>query len=171
MTGVWGIAGHRARCGLALVFGVALASAAAARDRVDRYGIDGWIVTVRQDAFTGSIACYMHSADRRMTYLPGAVGFAFGRRRDTLRAWYRLDGGPALRWQDRYPALSASGAAIDGPGLDDPTGGIVWLPEGDLAGVREVAIRPTVQSRVRVFRLRGFAELAGAARRLGCWRR
>ncbi len=113
----------------------------------------------------------MRSSDGRMTYQPGAIGFRFGHRRDTLDAWYRLDTGPALRWRDSYPALIATGVAIDGPGLDNPTGGIVWLPEADAIHASEVTVRPTRKARAQTFRLGGFASLVDAARRLGCWHR
>lgn len=139
-----------------------------ARDSLARYEADGWRLTVRHDGFTGQVACQLQSADRRMRYQPGAIGFVSGQR-DTIHAWYRLDGGAAYRWQDRYPALVAAGVMTDGPGLDDPTGGIVWLPEEDLRRVASVAIRTNPKRRVRTFALRGAATMIAAARRLGCW--
>lgn len=171
MTWFWKKARRAARLGLLAVACVSFAGPVIARDRVDRYGIDGWIVTLRHDGFTGLVACTMHSSDGRMVYQPGAIGLRFGHRRDTLEAWYRFDAGPALRWRDRYPALITAGVAIDGPGLDNPTGGIVWLPEADVARVAEVTIRPTRKARLRTFHLGGFAPLRDAARRLGCWQR
>jgi hypothetical protein len=165
----WNRASRAARFGLLSVAYVSLAGPVVARDRVDRYGIDGWIVTLRHDGFTGLVTCTMRSSDGRMLYQPGAIGFQLGRRRDTLDAWYRLDVGPALRWRDRYPALIAADVAIDGSGLDNPTGGTVWLPEADVARVQEVTIRSTRKARPQTFHLGGFAPLRDAAQRLGCW--
>ncbi len=172
MKSFWGRAAFTARIGLLSASFASSVGSATIRDRIDRYGMDGWAVTLRHDAFTGQLECNMHSDDGRMLYQPSAVGFRFRHsRRDTLDAWYRLEDGPAQRWRDRFPTLIAAGVAIDGPGLDDPTDGIVWLPEADVSAVNEVTIRPTRKARPQTFHLGDFAALANAVRRLGCWPR
>ncbi len=169
LTTVESMAGRAWRGALGFAMLLSVSSQANAADRVERFAADGWLLTVRHDGFIGRIACAMRSVDKRMYYQPRAVGFVV-KSRDTLGAWYRLDGGAAYRWQDRYPTLLAQGVTVEGPGLDNPTGGIVWLPEDELRNVESVAIRATPRGRVRTFTVRGYQTLASAARRLGCWK-
>jgi hypothetical protein len=140
----------------------------ASANRVEQYKNDGWHVSARHDAFAGTTRCAIRSINHHIIYQPGALGFRFRRHRDTLGAWYHIDGGAPLRWEDRYPALIASGVQIDGPGLDNPTGGIVWLPFADLKDAAIVTIRAGGYGKGRDFMLRGFPQALDAARRLGC---
>ena len=123
---------------------------------------------MRHDRFADRQHCSLASPRDRVVYQPHAVGYRFAKRRDTLDAWYRVDGGAPRRWQDRYPALIAAGAQIDGPGLDDPTGGTVWIPVDEVRDARIVTIRLAASARLRAFRMRGFTSMLDAARRLGC---
>jgi len=160
---------RRAVCrAFVVVLGLGTAGSGIARDHAERFGTGHWQVRLQRDAFTGALSCELRSTDHRMIYQPGALGFRQGHR-DTLHAWYRFDGGPALRWQDRYAAVIAAGVSVEGTGLDNPTAGIVWLPAGDLTGISSVAIRSSVARRVRTFDVRGYPEMVDAARRRGCW--
>jgi len=132
-----------------------------------RYALDGWVLTVREDAFSGERRCDLRGRDGTMLYQPGAVGLKTGDR-DTLDALYRIDGGPALHWRDRYPVLFATGVVVEGSGLADPTDRIVWLPEAELHGAQTVMVRAHPGARPRTFRLGGIDTAIAAAARMRC---
>jgi len=133
-----------------------------------RFAADGWSLVVRNDSFAKQYHCRLRATDKRILYQPNALGFAFRRSRDTLGAWYRIDDRRPVRWQDQFPTLVASGAAIDGGGLDNPTGGIVWIPIDEVTSANSVRIRPGGDGKESVFRLTGFSRMRDAAHRLGC---
>ena len=133
-----------------------------------RFKQDGWLLTIKNDGFTGQTACVLSSKKPRMRYQPGAIGFFVGHRHDTLAAWYRVDGGSPVRWQDRSPELIAANVKIDSPALDDVTGGWVWIPADEVQRAGVVAIRPGDKAHTRHFHVRGFAAMREAATRLGC---
>lgn len=64
------------------------------------------------------------------------MGFLVGKGHDTRMAWYRIDDGAPVRWQDRTAALIAADVEIDGPALDNPTGGWVWIPFAEVVDRR-----------------------------------
>jgi hypothetical protein len=130
--------------------------------------VSGWVIALREDAFAGTTRCIMRSDRPAMLYQRGAVGFVFPRHTDTSGALYRIDGGLALPWRDRLPDLIAAGAAIDGPALDDPTGGIVWLPEADVLAAHNIAIRPKPADIPRAFAVTGLAAAIASARARDC---
>jgi hypothetical protein len=136
--------------------------------KVERFAKGGWKLIVRHDSFADQMHCRLYTKDHAILFQPAAVGFRFGSRRDTLDAWFRIDGGAPVRWQDRYPALVATGAQIDGPGIDNPMGGIVWLPIDDVRAAHMVTIRASGNGKGHRFRMRGFAAMLDAAQRLGC---
>lgn len=153
--------------GLVLTASVALALSPASAHKQRLRGGD-WVLAIRHDDFTGRSRCELASHNHRMHYEPGAIGFRVGKRRDTLAAWYRVDGGVPVRWQDRTAALIGAGVAIDGPDLDNPTGGWVWIPLTEVEQAHDVAIRASDHSHVRNFRPAGFATMLVEARRSGC---
>jgi hypothetical protein len=146
----------------------ALAGAPAGAQKVARYEQDGWALNVRHDDFTGLTSCSMLSTDRRIVVQPAAIGFRFAKGSDTFHAWYQVDGAAAQRWQDMYSALIMADADIDGPGLDDPTGGVMWLPTELVRTAREVTVRLHDRGDARMFRLQGLDPMLAAADRLGC---
>ena len=147
-------------------------SAGSAGARTDitkqRFAADGWSLVMYSDSFARQTHCRLRSADKRILYQPNALGFAFSRSRNTLGAWYRIDDHASVRWQDRYPTLVSSGAVIENGGLDNPTGGIVWIPIEEVAGANSVWVRPGGNGKEHNFRLTGFSRMRDAARRLGC---
>lgn len=145
-----------------------LASAPALATAKDRSRLDGWVLTVRHDRFAGRVHCDLFASNHRLRYQPQAVGFRLGHHRDTRAAWYRVDDGPAIRWQDRTATLIAAGVPIDGPGLDNPTGGWVWISLDEVRQARNVAIRANERGRTHNFPMKGLAAMLDAAPRLGC---
>jgi hypothetical protein len=133
-----------------------------------RYAEAGWRLEIRRDTFSDRTGCRL-SADR-MLYQQGAIGFATGSHRGLSDTWFRIDGASARRWREVYPDLLASNVAIETGGLDDPTGGVVWLPLDLVANARDVSIEfyTAKGARLRRFQLRGFAGMHAAALRLGC---
>ncbi len=129
-----------------------------------RYAEGGWKLTIRRDNFTGITSCRL--TGKNMRYQRGALGFATGIHADLAGAWYRIDAAAPARWQDLYPGLVAAGVSMETGGIDDPHGGIVWLPI-ELAGhAREVAIH--MGRKTRHYQVGGFAALREAAPHLGC---
>lgn len=152
-----------------LVLGGALAIASSpAAAKIEHYRDGGWDLHIRHDGFTGQTRCLLASTNRHLRYQPGAIGIRMGKHRNTLTAWYRVDNGAPVRWQDRTAALIGAGVAIDGPGLDNPTGGWIWIPLAEVEQAQSIAVRPDEHRRVRRFVLGGFAPMLEAARRLGC---
>jgi hypothetical protein len=128
---------------------------------------DGWDLKIQHDGFAGRTYCQLKARGGKLLFQPGAIGFRLGRL-ETLKARYRVDNGSPIRWQDREPALIATGVAIDGPALDNPTGGWVWIPTEEVKSAHVVAIRADDHKPIRHFRMGGFADMLGTARRLGC---
>jgi len=127
-----------------------------------------WQLRIERNRFSGNIACRLRSRDHHGVYAGRAIGFRLGKHMDTTLATYRLDGGPAHEWRDQLPELIRLGTPIDGPGLDDPTGGFVWLPLSILRDVSRIAIQGRPDRRPEAFHLRGFAGLHDTARTRGC---
>ena len=61
-----------------------------------------------------------------------------------------------------------AGIAVDGPGLDNPTDGVVWIPIAELANVRHVWIRPNTRHPPTKFIMEGLAAVLLRARTRGC---
>lgn len=148
--------------------GILMASGSPANAELQHFRDGGWDLRIEHDTFTGQTRCALGSVNRHFRYQPGAVGFRMGKHRDTLSAWYRIDEGAPARWQDRTASLIGAGAVIDGPALDNPTGGWVWIPVSEVETAKVVSIRVKDKASVRRYRIGGFAPMLYAARRLGC---
>jgi len=154
--------------GLVPIVSMSLVQAAIAKRGVQRFAENGWMVSIKYDAFAQTTRCSLTSKTGRILYQPAAVGFRFAHAEDTLNAVYRIDGAAPQRWQDSYPSLIAAGAQIDGAGLAKPTNGIVWLPIAEVVPAHMVSIRLRKRGKVRLFALAGFAAMLATSRRLGC---
>lgn len=138
------------------------------RSRVISYALGRWRVDIKQDAFSRTIQCRLYSRRDHVDYKPGALGFQFRHNLDTTNAWFRIDNGPPVRWQERLPQLLQAGVTLDGPSLSNPTGGTVWLPLTEVMHSRFVDIRPNDRHRPKRFVLGTFTGLLEAARSSGC---
>ena len=129
---------------------------------------NGWRLSLSTDRFANLTTCRLASVKQRMLYQAGSLGFNIGRFSETTAVWYRIDRGSPMHWQDKLPIIRLAGAEIDGLSLDNPTGGWVWIPTGELGEARIVEICGDRASRVRRFTVGGFPTMLDAARRLGC---
>ena len=155
-------------CAAAAAILVLCPALGASAKRVEHYAENGWKLAIRHDAFTGRVRCSLRTRNARMVYQPGAIGFRLGQHASTLPAWYRIDDAAPARWQDDYPALIAAGVPMDGPGLDNPTAGMVWLPLSKVERADIVRIRVGAKGSGHRFRMRGLAPMLEAAHHLGC---
>ncbi|MFP1133346.1 hypothetical protein [Asticcacaulis sp. W401b] len=143
-------------------------------DKVRRkvYQLEGWVMTIQTDGFTGQPRCHLYSprtlSQGRINYEGGALGFAFDRDEPTQDAWYRVDHQNAKRWQDTYPELVKLRIPLEGGTLLNPSGGVVLIPEAELETAREVHIRLEDTQSPKRFRLRGFQKAKQAALDNGC---
>ena len=133
-----------------------------------KYALGEWRVEIRRDSFTSRVTCRLHTRNYRMVYVPGAVGFRVGHKLDTTAAWYRVDGGEAVRWQDRYPQLIETGVPLSGPSLANPTGGVVWVPVGEVSKADIIDVQPDDRHRAKRFHMGAFALMLTAAKDNGC---
>lgn len=140
----------------------------ASAKRVEHYANNGWKLAIQHDPFTGQVRCSLRSRGAHMVYQRGAIGFHIAQKASTTSAWYRVDDAAPARWQDDYPALIAAGVSMDGPALDNPTAGTVWLPLAKVEHADTVRIRVGTRGRCHAFHIRGLAAMRDAANRLGC---
>jgi hypothetical protein len=132
------------------------------------YRSSPWVLKARRDSFTGVTRCDLRSANHRVIYQPAAVGFLIGRRRNTSNAWYKVDGKPPVRWQNRIATLIASDVSIEGLGLDNPTVGWVWIPLAEVLTARTVAIRADDRGHIYRFSLAPLGPVLASGQRAGC---
>lgn len=131
-----------------------------------------WRMTIQTDGFTGQVRCRLIKmktlTEGRITYAQKTFGFEMGEDVNTLNAWYSIDNRPAKRWQSLYPALTANRVPLEGASLENPTGGVVLLPETEIGDAHVVTIRADERSQPREFKLKGFESALAAARYNGC---
>jgi hypothetical protein len=127
-----------------------------------------WKLKIVTGKFSGDVRCRLFDPKHHVIYAAGALGFHFRHHVNTLGAWMRVDGGPAVRWQDSLPELTRLGVPMDGPSLDNPTDSTVWVPATLLTDANRIAIQPREDRSPRVFHLHGFAGLRDIARDMGC---
>ena len=121
-----------------------------------------------RNRFSGEIACRLRARDGRAEYAGHAVGFRFKTRSDVAGAVYRVDGGPPRAWRDDRAALIILGAPLDFGGMDNPSGGVVWLPLSVLADANAVMIQPRPDRGARTFHFRGLKGLHQLGLEQGC---
>jgi hypothetical protein len=181
MGGLWAAG----MTGLALVLGVAtpvhaLQSKAfkpesrASSYKADQkiYELDGWRMVIRKDGFTGEVRCRLYTPKTlrrgRITYAQNTFGFQLDKDINTTEAWYRIDGGPARRWKEHFPVLKASRVQTEWGTFENPSGGVVLIPESELLTAREVTIKGSKKSSPKRFQIKGFQAAKAAALYNGC---
>jgi hypothetical protein len=126
----------------------------------------GWVLKVRSDPFSGRISC--HLTKRNAVYLKHAIVFQLSRRLDTSDASYRIDDGRPILSRSDQLNLARLGFALQTDDLDNPSGGLVRIPEDRLAGASNIQIEPKSYSRPIKFKLEGFSKIMTKAQDAGC---
>jgi hypothetical protein len=136
------------------------------------YEQKGWIMMIQNDGFSGEVRCHLYSPSTlfqgRITYAQKTLGFEFDEDIDTLRSWYRIDSQGPRRWQDSFPDLASRRVPLEGKSLENPTGGVVLIPEEDVLEARQIWIRTHKNKSPKRFKLKGFKTALAAAQRNGC---
>jgi hypothetical protein len=152
---------------LAIVLPLLLASPgshAVVRARVEHVG--RWTLGIRRDRFSGGATCrlYRHGVH----YERGALVIGLPRKVDTFVAIYRLDDGPPVRVRDELDAMALAGFAVHADDLDNPSGGLVRVPEGRALDARWLRIEAPPRRFLFSYRIEGLRAAIAAARLAGC---
>jgi hypothetical protein len=131
-----------------------------------RYGVDGWVLEIRKDSFSGDTRCRVQRG--RLSYERQALVFHLPPRLNTFDAAYRIDAGPLILARDDAADLAAQGFALNDDDLANPSGGLVRIPARRLDGAKLVQIQPRPETRPLRFNLTGLAPTLAAAKQLGC---
>lgn len=139
-------------------------NANAAQTKTYRFGV--WRVEMKHDAFTGQNSCRMLAND--MQYSDHIVSFKFGRSTQTDAAILRINGGDVVKAEAYQSDVRSSLLFYDPGPLDNPGGGQVQLPEKLLDDATYVDIRPNPKTRVKHFKLDGFASALAFVQERDC---
>ena len=133
---------------------------------VTRSRLGRWVLVAKRDPFSGAITCTLRG--ERMSVAHSALTFEFSSRADTYDAAYRLDAGPAIPWRASAMTLAASGVRFDTGDAANPSGGLVSLPLGVVAGARTVWVRPSPKAHAVAFKIEDLGPALAAAKSAGC---
>ena len=125
-----------------------------------------WRLVVRNDAFAQVMHCRLTAP--RMDYRRGALEFHFASNVDTSDAVYRVDSGPAVRTTGELMEIAGRGFRIHDDNLFNPSGGVVRVPQTQLAGANAVEIEAAWGRRPVRFKLGQLDEALAAATTAGC---
>ena len=139
-----------------------------ARIGVERARLGDWQLEIARNAFSGAVACRLRAADHKAVYRAGAVGFRFDPHWNVGQAVYRLDGGAPRAARDDLPDLVARGVPLDRGGMDNASGGVVWVAYARLAGANSIAIAARPDRGPVLFHFRGLVALHNIAVARGC---
>ena len=139
------------------------AALAQAPPRVQRYRIDGWMVTKREDAFANTRQCTVQG--RRLDLEGPTLWFDMGRTVRTGNVVYRIDDGPPRFLQN--PDLDPLRVSHD-LALNNPSGGRVGLPVVSLMGARTVWVRADGARRPTRFDVSHLQDALDLKARLDC---
>ena len=131
-----------------------------------RYGVDGWVLEIRKDSFSGDTRCRVQRG--RLSYERQALVFHLPPRLNTFDAAYRIDAGPLILARDDAADLAAQGFALHDDDLANPSGGLVRIPARRLEGAKLVQIQTRPGVKPLRFRLYSLNAALDAAHRLGC---
>ncbi len=131
-----------------------------------RSQIAGWTLDVAVDRFTGGRGCRLFRPG--IHYERQALVFHLTARTDTTAAVYRIDGGAPIATRDDRSDLARLGFLLDGDALDNPSGGLVRVPEARLATAATIWIAPRPGGRPLLYDLGGFAAAHARAEQSGC---
>lgn len=136
-----------------------------------QYRLPTWQFATYRDRFTGDVRCKLYQGRLQhpdVTYAGKTVAFHFRTSLNTTDAAFRFDGGEVRAWRTEYPKLIKLGVQLDGDNLENPTGGLVILPQDDLKNVHSVTVRPTPKSAPKTFGVDGLTDAIASAATHGC---
>lgn len=130
--------------------------------------IGDWEVEISRDPFSERQACRLRAANHAAFYANGAVAFRFKSRGDLREAVYRVDGAAPRHSRDDLPQLLALKVPIDRGGMDNASGGLVWIPYDRLVEANQVTIQAQPNRKPSDFQFRGLRAPHDIAIARGC---
>jgi len=125
-----------------------------------------WRLSTQYDRFADRTACSLQAPHAH--YERHAVVFSFSGRTDTSAAVYRVDDGPPMTASDDEMELARLGFAVHQDDLNNPSGGLVRIPQSKLGGARTVSIQPRPRGPATKFDVEGLGDALAAAAKAGC---
>jgi hypothetical protein len=144
----------------------AAAPAARYRNSTKKYAVAGWTLVVRKDSFAESTACSLRRG--KVEYGRSTLTFHLPAQINTFSAVYRIDGGPPLKAADDMVQMARLGFALHDDDMDNPSGGLVRIPEQRLLKANTVRIEAPPGRRPAPFKVLGLNHALDAARAAGC---
>jgi hypothetical protein len=128
--------------------------------------VNGWTVRADSDRFTGQMIC--HLSRGRVGYEKQALVLHLPSHIDTSNAVYRIDGGQPDWVRDDEMELARLGFALHDDNLNNPSGGLVRIPERRVGSASAVSIETVTNRRPITVNIDGFAPALEAASKAGC---
>jgi hypothetical protein len=128
--------------------------------------IGGWTLRLHADPFTNRLACRLSKP--KVDYQRQALVFHLPKRTDTSAAVYRIDGEPPLWARADDMEMVRSGFTLRNDDLDNPSGGLVRIPERRVLEAHAVAVETRANGRTVKFKIDGFRAALDAAHEAGC---
>jgi hypothetical protein len=128
--------------------------------------IGAWTLAVRRDPFAERVHCRLTRP--KIEYQRQALTFHLSAHADTSDAVYRVDDGGPIRTRDDAFALARLGFALHADDLNNPSGGLVRVPQARLDVARAIRIEAGANAKPVKFDLQGFSAALDAAKKAGC---
>lgn len=129
---------------------------------------DGWALEIARNPFSERQTCNLRATNNRAFYANGAAAFRFRPRWNVREAVYRLDGAAPRHNRNDVSPLLALKVPIDRGGMDNASGGLVWIPYDRLVAANQVTIQPQPGRKLTDFQFRGLRSLHDIAIARGC---
>ncbi|EGF90692.1 hypothetical protein ABI_37240 [Asticcacaulis biprosthecium C19] len=137
-----------------------------------RWSSGQWIIEVRRDGFADGTQCYLRTRETltksRISYADGVLGFRFKHHVDPNKVWFRVEDRPSKAWRAVFRDLHMLGLTVKPYASDYRDDTIILIPAEEMAGAREIAIRPEEEGKPEKFDIEGFDEAMAASKRVGC---
>jgi len=132
----------------------------------DPQAVAGWRLSVRADSFTGGHVCKL--GRRGISFTRQALVLHLARNIDTSTAYYRVDDAAPRAARDDQAVLAELGFTLFADDLNNPSQGLVRIPEPIVLNARTVRVETAAFQRPTVFRIDGLAQALSAAHAAGC---
>ena len=125
-----------------------------------------WTVRTDIDRFSGAMSCRLYA--HHVEYQRGALVFHLPRSVDTSTAIYRVDAGAPVWVNSELMDMARRGFALNQDDLNNPSGGLVRVPQERVMSARSVMVEAGGRGEVTTFKIDGFASALNAAHAAGC---